>query len=257
MANKEALSKFQDSFSKNERRFLSHYQYKRRYIEITPNGEIVGGLSRMFVSLIDLSFTRSLVADVYGKRGYHCYDPASMFCLDISRIIDGYKHTKSFCRVLRDPQRGLHYWAYAGLVKEHIPSGDDFSNFRARCGGEKYREILQVLVDIAYFLGFLSGPLIACTDGTLFPTFSRFRGCDYFEKECQRIEITGLLPRIKRRVNNYLNHPEKIVLGKEYQVRARCPSYRFPEDKKRPLINLFSFSFSRFDPNKETDRTSH
>jgi len=45
------------------------------------------------------------------------------------------------------------------------------------------------------------GPLIASTDGTLFPTFSRFRGCDYFEKECQRIEITGLLPRIKRRVN--------------------------------------------------------
>jgi len=157
---------------------------------------------------------------------------------------------------LRDPQRGLHYWAYAGLTKEHIPSGDDFSNFRKRCGEEKYREILQVLVTIAYFLGFLSGPLIACTDGTLFPTFSRFRGCDYFERECQRIQITGLLPRIKRRVNRLLNHPEKIVLGKEYQVRARCPSHHFPEDKKRPLINLFTFSFSRFDPNKEQDATS-
>jgi len=187
LANKEASSKFQDSFPKNERRFLSHYQSKRRYIEITPNGEIVGGLSRMFVSLIDLSFIRSLVANVYGKRGYYCYDPASMFCLEISRILDGYEDTKSFCKVLRDPQRGLHYWAYAGLTKEHIPSGDDFSNFRKRCGEEKYREILQVLVDIVYFLGFLSGPLIALSD--------------YFEKECQRIEITDLLPRIKRRVN--------------------------------------------------------
>jgi len=106
----------------------------------------------MFISLIDLSFTRALVANIYGKRDYHCYDPASMFCLEISRVIDGYKDTKSFCRVLRDPQRGLHYWAYAGLTKEHIPSGDDFSNFRAKCGGEKYREILQVLVDIALFL---------------------------------------------------------------------------------------------------------
>jgi len=210
----------------------------------------------MFVSLVDLSFTRSLVADVYGKKGYHCYDPANMFCLEISRILDGYKYTKSLCRVLRDPQRGLHYWAYAGLIKEHIPSEDDFSNFRARCGEEKYREILQVLVDIAYSLGFLSRSLIASTDGTLFPTFSRFKGCDYFERECQRIQITGLLSRIKRRVNSYLNHPKEIVLGKEYQVRARCPSQFFPEEKKRPLINLFSFSFSRFDPNKEQDGTT-
>ena len=210
----------------------------------------------MFVSLIDLSFTRSLVADVYGKKGYHCYDPASIFCLEISRILDGYKYTRSFCRVLRDPQRGFHYFPLAGLTKKHIPSEDDFSNFRKRCGGEKYREILQALVDIAYSLGFLSGPLMASTDGTLFRSFSRFRGCDYFERKCQRIEITGLLSRIKRRVNNYLNHPEKIVLGKEYQVRARCPSHLIPEKKKRPLINLFTFSFSRFDPNKEQDATS-
>ena len=68
LANEEASSRFQDSFPKNEKRFLSHYYYKKRYIEITPNGEIAGGLSRMFVSLVDLSFTRSLVADVYGKR---------------------------------------------------------------------------------------------------------------------------------------------------------------------------------------------
>ena len=201
----------------------------------------------MFVSLIDLSFTRSLVANVYGKGGYCCYDPASMFCLEISRVLDGYKDTKSFCRVLRDPQRGLRYWAYAGLVKEHIPSEDDFSNFRGRCGGETYREILAVLVNIAYSLGFLYGSLVASTDGTLFPTFSRFKGCDYFERECQRIEITKLLSRIKRRVNRLLNDPKKIVIGKEYQLRARCPSQRFPKEKKRPLITLFTFSFSYFD----------
>jgi len=57
LANEKASSIFKDFFPKDERRFLSHYQYKRRYIEITPNREIVGGLSRMFVSLIDLSFT--------------------------------------------------------------------------------------------------------------------------------------------------------------------------------------------------------
>lgn len=55
LANDKASSKFQDPFPKDESRFLSHYQYKRHYIEITPNGEIIGGLSRMFVSLIDLS----------------------------------------------------------------------------------------------------------------------------------------------------------------------------------------------------------
>lgn len=58
--------------------------------------------------------------------------------------------------------------------------------------GKIQREILQVLVDIAYFLGFLSGSLIASTDETLFPIFSRFKGCNYFEKECQRIQTTGL-----------------------------------------------------------------
>ncbi len=81
----------------------------------------------MFLSLVDLSFTRSLVADIYGKRGYHCYDPASMFSLEISRILDGYKYTKSFCRVLRDPQRGFHYFPLAGLTKEHIPYLKTFS----------------------------------------------------------------------------------------------------------------------------------
>ena len=94
------------------------------------------------------------------------------------------KDTTSFCRVLRDPQRGLRYWSYAGLVKEHIPSEDDFSNFRARCEEEKYREVLQVLVGIAFSLDFLSESLVTSTDGTLFPSFSRFRRCNYFEKSC-------------------------------------------------------------------------
>ena len=210
----------------------------------------------MFVSLVDLSFTRSLKALVYGKKGYYCYDPASIFCLEISRILDGYKDTKSFCRVLRDPQRGLHYFPLAGLTKEHIPSEDDFSNFRARCGGEKYREILEVSVDIAYSWGFLSASLIASTDGTSFPTFSRFKGCDYFEKKCQRIQITRLLSRIKKRAGRLLNHPEKKFSERRIKLEHGGPSHLFPEKKKRPLINLFSFSFSRFDPNRETDQTA-
>lgn len=188
----------------------------------------------MFVSLVDLSFTHSLVADVYEKKGYYSYDPASMFSLEISRILDGYKNTKSFCRVSRDPQRGLHYWAYAGLVKEHIPSEDDFSNFPKRCGKEKYREILQTLVDTAYSLGFFSGSLLASTDGTLFRSFSRFRGCDYFEKECQRIEITGLLSRIKRRINNYLNHPEKIASEKSIKLEQNVLLSFFLLRKRNP-----------------------
>jgi len=42
LANEKASSKFQSPFPKDEKRFLPHYQYKRRHIEITPNGEIVG-----------------------------------------------------------------------------------------------------------------------------------------------------------------------------------------------------------------------
>ena len=60
-----------------------------------------GGLCRMIASLIDFSFIRSLVADCYTTIAPPCYDPPSLFLLDLFRYIDGYKDMCRFCEVLR------------------------------------------------------------------------------------------------------------------------------------------------------------
>ena len=88
---------------------LSHYRFKKRFVKIFPNGDIKGGMCRMIASLIDFSFVRSLVAHVYETISPPCYDPASLFLLDLFRHIDGYKAMSRFCEVLRDEDRGRSY----------------------------------------------------------------------------------------------------------------------------------------------------
>jgi hypothetical protein len=48
---------------------LSQYQFKKRFVKISPNGAIQGGYAKMIISLIDFSFIRSLVADCYSPFG--------------------------------------------------------------------------------------------------------------------------------------------------------------------------------------------
>lgn len=48
---------------------LSHYQFKKRFVKILPNGKIQGGFARMITSLVDFSFIKSLVADRYSSFG--------------------------------------------------------------------------------------------------------------------------------------------------------------------------------------------
>jgi hypothetical protein len=44
---------------------LSRYKFKKRFVKISPYGQITGGFPRMITSLIDFSFLRSLVARRY------------------------------------------------------------------------------------------------------------------------------------------------------------------------------------------------
>jgi hypothetical protein len=48
---------------------LSHYQFKKRFVEILPDGSIQGGYPKMITSLVDFSFIRSLIAHRYSHRG--------------------------------------------------------------------------------------------------------------------------------------------------------------------------------------------
>lgn len=100
---------------------LSQYQFKKRFVKIFPNGGIQGGYCRMITSLIDFSFIRALVADCYSPYGPPCYDPASLFLLDLFRYIDSHQDMSHFLDVLRDKDRGRAYRTYA--LRGVVPTG--------------------------------------------------------------------------------------------------------------------------------------
>ena len=162
--------------------FLSNYRFKKRFVKILPNGDIQGGYTKMITSLIDFSFIRSLVADCYSEYGPACYDPPSLFLLDLFRYIDGYQNMSKFLELLRDNDRGRVYRTHAGIL-DNIPCEATFSVFRARLGENLYNEIFHVLVDIFHQLEMITFNILA-HDGTLYPTWARYKGCTYFCDQC-------------------------------------------------------------------------
>lgn len=74
----------QEVFPKERSRLLSLYQYKRRFVNISPQGYF--SLSKLVTSLVDFSFVRSLVASSYDREGGDCYDPVSIFVLHFRDI---------------------------------------------------------------------------------------------------------------------------------------------------------------------------
>ena len=93
----------------------------------------------MITSLINFSFIRSLVAHCYSEYGPPCYDPPSLFLLDLFRYIDGYQNMSKFLELLRDNDRGRVYRTHAlrdGVrhFEQYIPYEAIFSIFRARLG---------------------------------------------------------------------------------------------------------------------------
>lgn len=239
-------SKYNRPFSKPRTFLLSEYTYQRRYIKIYPDGRIGGGLSRFVSSLIDFSFIRSIVAHKYSPTGF-AYDPVSLFLLELFRYLEKYPYMKAFLQVVHDRERGKHYRLYAGINPYHVPCEATFTNLRNRLGEELYNQIFHVLVEIAELLGFLSYRIIA-TDGTLFPTNARYKGCAYFCSECEFIEFKGIIENIRRRILYRVTNPEKIVPGKEIRIRVECPSDTFPENVKRPNVEVLTLSLEEANP---------
>jgi len=223
---------------------LSHYQFKKRPLKILPNGDIEGGYAKMLTSLIDFSFLRSLVADCYSIKAPPCYDPPSIFLTDLFRYMDGFQYTSQFLKVVRDPDRGLAYRDYAGFI-ENVPCEGTFSNFRTRLGESHYVDIFHVLVDIFRQLQMITFNILA-HDGTLYPTWARYKGCTYFCEQCENIKVENVIEKVKNRILYRLKKVNENNLGSEIRVYAPCPSERFPEkDKKgkeikRPRVELFA-----------------
>ena len=131
----------------------------------------------MLISLIDFSFVRSLVAHKYSLKP--CYDPVSLFLLDLFRYIDGYKDMKQIITVLHDVERGRSYREYAGFYLNRLPCEGTMSHFHDRLGPDLYNEIFQILLDIFHQLKMVTFQILA-HDGTLYNTWAKYKGCTYF-----------------------------------------------------------------------------
>ena len=247
-------SKYNRPFPKPRFFWLSEYTYKRRYIKIHPDGRIAGGLSRFASSLVDFSFIRSIVAHKYKPWGF-AYDPVSLFLLELFRYLEKYPSMKDFVETIRDREKGKHYRLYAGINYPHWPCEGTFTHLKDRLGEELYNQILHVLVEIAELLGFLSYKILA-TDGTLFPTNARYKGCTYFCNDCEFIEFKGIIENVRHRILNRLNNPEKIVPGKEIRIRVDCPSDNFPEDVQRPKVEVLTLCLEEANPEESATQTA-
>lgn len=194
----------------------------------------------MITSLIDFSFIGSLVAHRYSAYGPPFYDPVSLFLLDLFRYVDGHQNMSKFLEVLHDKDRGRAYRTYAGISMEHIPSEGSFSNFRIRLGEGLYNEIFHVLVELFHQLKMITFQILA-HDGTLYPTWARYKGCTYFCDQCAWITVEDVVGKLRNRILYRLNNLSKNNLGSEARVYTECPSVRFPGDVKKPTIELFAF----------------
>jgi len=238
---------YQQTFPKSNSRLLSYYSFVPRRIKIKPSGEIAGGLSRFVTSLIDFSFVRSICASAYSSVGGHAYDPVSLFLLQLFQWLEKFPDLKTFLSVVRDEEKGKHYRLYAGISSCHVPCEADFTHLKNRLGEKLYTQIAQVLVEIVRLLGLLSFSILS-TDGTLFPSYSHYKGCTYFCKECHSIEFKGLIENVRRRILYKLQEPTRVALGREIKVRVDCPSTRFPEDIQKPRVELLTLSLKIADP---------
>jgi hypothetical protein len=222
---------------------LSNYQFKKHFVKIFPDGSVQGGYTKMITFLIDFSFIRSLVADCYSPYGPPPYDPPSLFLLDLFRYIDGFQNMSQFLEVLRDYDRGRSYRTYAGISVDNIPCEGTFSNFRIRLGQNLYNEIFHLLVGIFHQLEMITFKILA-HDGTLYPTWARYKGCTYFCDQCACITVEDVISKVKNRILYRLNNLSNNNLGSEVRVYTQCPSDRFPEEVKKPKIELFAFKLA-------------
>jgi len=225
---------------------LSNYHFKKRFVKIFPNGDIQGGYAKMIISLIDFSFIRSLIADYYSPYGPPPYDPPSLFLLDLFRYVDGYQNMSEFLKMVRDKDRGRAYRTHAGIFMDNIPCESTFSNFRIRLSESLYNEIFHVLVAIFHQLEMITFNILA-HDGTLYPTWARYKGCTYFCDQCSSIRVYDVIEKVRNRILYRLNNLSQNNLGSEIRVYTECPSDRFPEKNKngkeikKPKIELFAF----------------
>jgi hypothetical protein len=198
--------------------------------------------------LFDFTFVRSIFASEYSVRGGHCYDPASLFVLLVCAFVTGYEYLSGFVADLHDPYRGHQYRVFAGIDDEHIPQEADFTNFIQRCGS-LFDLVFHTVVEIVRQAGFISGRALT-TDGTLVPTWSRYRGCNYFDTAiCPLLAAPeNLVALVQARINELAAglSSRNPVQGGYVQIECPCwakvvavhPHLRDKKPKRLLLFHL-------------------
>jgi hypothetical protein len=118
-------------------------------------------------------------------------------------------------------------------------------------------------VDIFHQLEMITFNILA-HDGTLYPSWARYKGCTYFCDQCDCITVDNVIDKVKNRILYRLDNLSQNNLGSEIRVYTQCPSDRFPEkDKngnqiKKPKIELLAFrlAFTDGQPNEEQINTA-
>jgi hypothetical protein len=246
----------QKPFPKPKERLLSYYIYQNRWVKVFDNGYF--NKAKLITSLIDFTFIRSLVADAYSFEGGNCYDPVSLFLCDLFRWLEGLSSMKEFCKLLRDRFNGHLYRAYAGISEKHIPCEADFSNFRVRIGEIRYNHIFAILVEILKELDLVTARILS-HDGTLVPSFARWRGCNYASCECANIRVgSDFISKTRARILKLLEEPDSIPIDKELRAYAKCPKGTLPNNVKPPSIQVCAFKLLPYNPDtfNQKDQTA-
>ena len=233
-------------FPKDRSRLKSFYEYRPRSLSRDRRGRLRGGAVRLVIILFDFTFVRSIFASVYSAQGGHCYDPASLFVLLVFAFVDGYEYLSTFVADLHDLHRGHQYRVLAGISDECIPKEADFTHFIRHCG-PLFDLIFHTVVEIVRQAGFISGRALT-TDGMLVPTWSRYRGCNYFDTAiCPVLAVPeNLASLVQARIDELAANLSAQSPAQGGYVHIECPRWQelvaahpYLREKKPKAVLLF------------------
>ena len=109
------------------------------------------------------------------------------------------------------------------------------------------------MVDIFHQLEMITFNILA-HDGTLYPIWARYKGCTYFNDQCEKMEANDVLDKIRSRILYRLNHMDENALGSGIRIKIQwlLPPQKLSHPKWR-YSRVNSFILMEIPPgNKKT-----
>jgi hypothetical protein len=114
------------------------------------------------------------------------------------------------------------------------------------------------LVEILKALDLITACVLS-HDGTLVPSFARYKGCNYACSDCANIRIySDFIAKTRARILKLLEEPASIPIDKELRAYAKCPKGTLPNDVKPPSIQVCAYKLLTLNPDAfdEKDQTA-